>query len=152
MIWRCPNCQEVLTPCADGWRCQAGHSFDKARQGYVNLLLANQRNSKDPGDNRAMVAGRRDFLHQGHYQPLVTAMARLLDAYCTDPRQSGVVSEPLAILDLGCGEGYYLKSLRQAWALMEDPATCINGLDISREAIKRAATLLPQAQFCVASS
>ena len=43
LAWKCPNCASALTPhLAEKpyvLRCENGHSFDVAKQGYVNLLL-----------------------------------------------------------------------------------------------------------------
>lgn len=41
-IFCCPSCQKPL--CREERRlvCPAGHSFDVARSGYVNLLLSQQ--------------------------------------------------------------------------------------------------------------
>lgn len=150
MIWRCPNCQAVFEKNNSGWRCQNGHSFDMAKQGYVNLLLANQKNSRDPGDNRDMVAGRRAFLQQGHYHPLVAAIASLLEPHLT--RHPQAFDQTLQLLDLGCGEGYYVKALSDILPAVSDGNVSPNGLDISREAVKRAAKLLPNGNFCIGSS
>lgn len=55
----------------------AGHRFDRARQGYLNLLPVQHKNSRDPGDNLAMVEARRDFLNAGHYAPVAKRLAEL---------------------------------------------------------------------------
>ncbi len=147
MIWQCPNCSASFAETESGWRCTNGHSFDKAKQGYINLLLANQKNSRDPGDNREMVLGRRTFLQQGHYRPLVEAIAALL---ASPVEREASAAQPPALLDLGCGEGYYLSALGDLLPALAQAD--VNGVDISREAVKRAAVSLPGAQFCVASS
>lgn len=36
---RCPNCHAELKREGKAFRCRNGHSFDVARQGYVNLLV-----------------------------------------------------------------------------------------------------------------
>ena len=43
------------------FNCIQGHSFDIAREGYVNLLLPNQKHSKSPGDSKDMMESRRSF-------------------------------------------------------------------------------------------
>src|ERR1017187_37490 len=77
-LWRCPVCRDRLALSADGsrWACPAGHSFDVAREGYVNLLLAGQRRSRQPGDSTEMVNARRRFLATGAYDPLSAAVAQ----------------------------------------------------------------------------
>ena len=47
------------------WRCPHGHSFDVAKQGYVNLLPVQNKRSKDPGDSKAMVQGAPAFSSAG---------------------------------------------------------------------------------------
>ena len=54
----CPLDGDTLTQCDETLRCAAGHSFDIARQGYVNLLGAADKRSKDPGDSKLMIAAR----------------------------------------------------------------------------------------------
>ncbi len=53
--------------------CANGHSFDVARQGYVNLA-----HGRAPvrGDTAAMVAARAEFLDAGHFDALVEAVVR----------------------------------------------------------------------------
>ncbi|WNO11584.1 putative RNA methyltransferase [Teredinibacter sp. KSP-S5-2] len=141
MIWRCPNCQKPLSqPQTSQLRCEAGHCFDVAKQGYANLLLANQKKSKAPGDNAEMVVARRRFLEAGHYQFLVDRIHQLID---------GASLPEAAFADLGCGEGYYLNQLTAQRAKFESSAY---GIDISKEAIKKAASKYKLANFAVASS
>ena len=52
----CPVCGRPLAREAARWHCGAGHSFDVARQNYVNLLLPNRSGAQDPGDSQEMVA------------------------------------------------------------------------------------------------
>ena len=79
IVWKCPNCSAVLTPCLEQkpyvLRCEHNHSFDIAAAGYTHLLVANQKNSKNPGDDKAMVAARADFLRKGYYEPLQQTLA-----------------------------------------------------------------------------
>lgn len=145
MIWRCPNCHSSLQPTDNSWRCAQGHSFDRAKQGYANLLLPNQKSSSNPGDSQSMMQSRRRFLQAGYYQPLAEALAGLLDSQINEA-EDGLRT----LLDIGCGEGYYLRTLSESSSRAS--AAKLYGLDISREAIKRAATALPTASFCVASS
>ena len=78
-LFICPICQSPLLPSADNWRCDGSlnakstaHSFDVARQGYVNLLPVQQKKSKEPGDSQHSILARQRFLQAGHYQPLQT--------------------------------------------------------------------------------
>ena len=119
----CPICGAPLTKGEKALVCPSHHSFDIARQGYVNLLPVQQKHSQDPGDTREQVLSRRAFLDTGTYAPILEA---LIEA----AREYGASGE---LLDVGCGEGYYCAGLSQALGL---PLT---GVDISKEAVRAAA-------------
>jgi 23S rRNA (guanine745-N1)-methyltransferase len=141
-MWRCPLCQQPLHAIARQFTCANRHSFDQAKEGYVNLLPVNRKHSADPGDNKAMLDSRRYFLQQGFYAPLASALAHTIRTYFPDTTQ------PLTLLDAGCGEGYYLNQL--AHTLGEQVQCC--GTDISRAAMRLAAKQYPAMPFAVASS
>ncbi|MEV4655288.1 putative RNA methyltransferase [Micromonospora sp. NPDC049301] len=73
---RCPVCGEPLAEATAGTaralRCPRRHSFDIARQGYVNLLAGR---APHAGDSAEMVAARADFLAAGHYDVISAALA-----------------------------------------------------------------------------
>lgn len=119
----CPLCGQRLRREEKQYRCQENHSFDIARQGYVNLLTVQQKHSLSPGDTREQVLSRRAFLEAGFYAPISEELNRAA-------LEHGAQGE---ILDVGCGEGYYSARLAQA---MGAPLT---GLDISKEAVRCAA-------------
>lgn len=119
----CPVCGAPLAKGERALVCPSHHSFDIARQGYVNLLPVQQKHSQDPGDTREQVLSRRAFLDTGTYAPILEA---LIEA----AREYGAAGE---LLDVGCGEGYYCAGLSQALGL---PLT---GVDISKEAVRAAA-------------
>lgn len=119
----CPLCGSALSREERSYRCTNRHSFDIARQGYVNLLPVQQKHSLNPGDTREQVAARRAFLGNGFYQPIVDAL--------TDTARQLHCSGKL--LDVGCGEGYYSTRLAQSQGME------LLGLDISKEAVRYAA-------------
>lgn len=119
----CPICHLPLNRQDRQFTCANRHSFDIARQGYVNLLTVQQKKSLHPGDTREQVLSRRAFLEVGFYEPIVQAL-------CETARSLGAAGP---VLDIGCGEGYY--STRLAQALGAELA----GLDISKEAVRAAA-------------
>lgn len=123
-ILLCPVCRAVLVRTEGGYRCQAGHNFDRARQGYTNLLTG--RAAGQHGDNADMIRARRDFLNGGYYAPLRDALCRLAEALF--PAEG-------TLIDAGCGECYYTDGVMNA--LSEKHARGI-GLDISREALRAA--------------
>lgn len=118
---RCPICRAPLSRTETGYRCPAGHTFDRARQGYTNLLL---RPAGQHGDNREMILGRRAFLNSGAYAPLKDAIVEVAKA---------LLPEEGCFLDAGCGEGYYGDAVLTALPRLHGI-----GVDISREALKAA--------------
>ena len=119
----CPVCNEELNQVDRQFVCPQNHSFDIARQGHVNLLVVQQKHSKNPGDTREQVLSRREFLEEGHYAPICNTLI--------DTAKELNITGP--IVDVGCGEGYY--SSRLADALGAE----LVGLDISKEAVRCAA-------------
>ena len=117
----CPICRLPLEWSGKSCRCGRGHSFDVARQGYVNLLPVQQKRSLHPGDTREQVLSRRAFLESGAYTPIVEAV------------KTAAAGHNGPILDVGCGEGYY--AVRVAEHLNAE----LTGLDISKEAVRCAA-------------
>ncbi len=122
-VLMCPVCRQSLNLTERTWRCEQGHSYDVAKQGYVNLHVVQHKHSKNPGDTPESVDARRAFLQGGYYQPLQQAVVALL-------KQLDVKS----ILDIGCGEGYYTSAMQQ---VVEQ---CV-GVDIAKNAVQRAAKL-----------
>ena len=135
----CPVCGGILEREERTYRCPLGHSFDVARQNYVNLLLPNRSGAQDPGDSQEMVEARARFLGGGYYRPL----AETLGTLCGE--LSG--GNPVSLLDAGCGEGTYLETV----ARQLPPGSRCVGIDLSRPALRRAGKRIPQAEFAVAS-
>ena len=105
------------------YRCSKNHTFDMAKQGYVNLHISNKKNS---GDDRAMIQSRRDFLEKDYYKKISQEVNDISGRY--------LQGEKLEILDIGCGEGYYTRRLKDS--LEEDGRSAnIYGIDISKEAV-----------------
>lgn len=134
MSYRCPICHAPLCCRESGYICPQHHHFDRAKEGYVNLLPVQFKRSREPGDNAGMMLARRLFLDSGHYQPLRDAICTFLTTIA-----------PATLLDIGCGEGYYT----HAFASVVDSCW---GLDVAKVAIRAAAKRYPQVSFCVASS
>lgn len=141
MQYICPLCTLPLALTGRTWKCPQSHQFDIAKEGYVNLLPVQKKNSKHPGDNQQMMFARREFLNAGHYQILSDRVNQLALQYASNAQQ---------ILDIGCGEGYY--SYRLYHALAAHHSCRLQGVDISKSAIKYAAKRYPELSFCVASA
>lgn len=116
----CPVCGDVLCIEKTSLRCVKGHSFDYAKEGYVNLLRSNKKGDLI-GDDKLSARSRRDFLNKGYYASLKDELCRILSE-----KQGNV-------LDICCGEGYYTA------ALGENPGLQVYGFDISREMVRLAA-------------
>lgn len=140
MIWQCPHCKQSLELESQSWRCANGHSFDRAKEGYVNLLPVQQKRSREPGDSAEMLSARRRFLEAGNYRPLVDAICGQLVSQIKDERQT--------LLDVGCGEGYYSRGLAECGLPVEN----IFGIDIAKPGVRLAAKAQRQSHFAVASS
>nr|WP_289072827.1 methyltransferase domain-containing protein [uncultured Halomonas sp.] len=128
----CPLDGEPLHLEGGTWRCASNHSFDVAKQGYVNLLPVQQKRSTDPGDSKAMVAARQRFLAAGEYAPIAEALSQAVMSHADQTQ-----AETYCCLDAGCGEGYYLRQL--AHNVPESQALSLLGLDISKWAVQSAA-------------
>ncbi|WP_166424814.1 putative RNA methyltransferase [Paraglaciecola sp. 20A4] len=156
-MWICPACQSPLTLVERTYKCASGHTYDVAKEGYVNLLLAQHKRSKEPGDNKQMVNARRSFLEQGYYQPLAQRMAEVLEQFSRSVPASdieGLAAERLInLFDVGCGEGYYLDHVLTRLNEHQDSFVVKGaGLDISKIAVQKAAKKYSASEFCVASS
>lgn len=133
IIFRCPVCFLPLEQASSAYLCPNNHLYDVAKHGYVNLILANQKNSKEPGDNLDMVRSRQRFLNAGYYTDLADLIAKEVD-----PASS--------LLDIGCGEGFYLHQIQQK-------TNCIGaGIDISKQAVRLAAQRNMKVKLAVANA
>ncbi len=141
-LFICPLCGGALTREQHTYKCAAGHSFDRAAQGYVHLLPANRKHTAEPGDDRAMVAARAAFLARGYYTALRDRLCDLAVDYAPDDA---------VLVDSGCGEGYYTAGVTAALAAAgKHPRTA--GIDISKAAAKLAARQCPDTEIAVASA
>lgn len=147
-VLRCPHCHNRFTTADPALRCTAGHSFDIAKQGHVNLL------GHAPGanaDSAEMVAARLRVLESGLFAPLTDALIRathaaLASSSAPDPhahrdatsaRNAGSSSEELGdggvVVDAGAGPGHHLG--RIVAAVGARGVAC----DVSPAACRRAA-------------
>lgn len=141
-LFRCPLCRTKLIKNERALKCEHGHSFDISAEGYVHLLPANKMNSKIPGDSKEMAASRSAFLDKGYYEPLLLELERTVLELSEN-------EEP-AMLDCGCGEGYYTSNIAKELK-NRFPKAKIAGFDISRPSVRRAAKRTKDVDFAVAS-
>jgi 23S rRNA (guanine745-N1)-methyltransferase len=117
--------------------CQAGHSYDIARSGYLNLLQPQDRRSAAAGDSRTAVEARASLLAAGVGRALIDAIARRAAAF-------ELGASPV-IVDLGCGSG-------DALAALTARAGVGIGIDLSTSAIERASRHYPDRAWVVANA
>ena len=132
---KCPVCGQALTCENRTWRCENRHSYDIAREGYVNLL-SSHKSGELTGDNREMALSRRDFLNKGYYAPLAEAVTDRLRQYSDDGD---------TVLDICCGEGYYTAYAAQRLDRR------FYGFDLSKSMVRLAAKRKTSARFFVAN-
>ncbi len=112
-------CGDKLTKAEKNYVCEKNHSYDIAKEGYVNLLITN---TASHGDDKTMINARSAFLQGGHYAPLRDKIFELSCEYVKGD-----------ILDCGCGEGYYTKKL------CEIDDCRVSAIDISKAGVKKTA-------------
>jgi 23S rRNA (guanine745-N1)-methyltransferase len=140
LVCSVPNCRAALSIEPEGRRatCPQGHSYDRAKSGYWNLLQPQDRRSSAPGDSKEAVRARRLLADRALDAPLFAALVPILGTL--DP-----LKRP-EVLDVGCGEGAFLGFLSaqcevSAW-----------GTDLSTPAIDLAARRQPQATWVIANA
>jgi 23S rRNA (guanine745-N1)-methyltransferase len=131
-VFACPHCHLPLRVEAEDAQCAAGHCFDRAKEGYFNLLIAGRLPAQStPGDTAESLAARRQFFATESYAPIAQALSTAL----------GHVQG--AILDVGCGEGYYLTHVQAEQKF---------AIDISKKAVQMASKRDSHSHCAVASA
>lgn len=128
----CPLCHEPLDAAQGALQCGQKHSYDIARQGYVNLLAGQK--STTVYENKNLFLARRAVYNTGFFQPIVNAI-------------DGMLPEGGRVLDAGCGEGSLLHALQTT----ANPGKARHwlGLDIIKDAVRMAAGAYKQIAWCV---
>lgn len=118
----CPLCALPLNENLQGLACANRHQFDRAKEGYFNLLPVHHKNSREPGDAKQQLMARKEFLTAGYFLPLIDALKKIIN------------TNTLSLLDIGCGEGYFTRLLSEHCYNAD-----IYGLDISKAGVRLAA-------------
>ena len=129
---------EILNREESGWTCARRHSFDEHRFGFLNLLQAQDRRSKNPGDSREAAQARQRLAGIGHADAVHRAFSHVIGS-----RSPALTT---TLLDVGCGEGAFLRHLGSIRQLE------LHGVDISAPSIELAAKAAPEALFVVANA
>ena len=118
----CPICGKPLSSDGKCFRCENRHSFDIAKEGYVNLAPGRS----GSGDSREMCRARRDFLSAEYYSRFAEALA--------DAVKRHIPESPAVICDAGCGEGYYIREMKKRL-----PERDFVGFDLAKDSVRFAA-------------
>ena len=156
-LFECPVCGRSLRAAAGSLVCASGHSFDVAREGYVNLLPPQHRTRGISGDTASMLQARRRFLEAGHYRPLLELAAeKVADAFeravvppTDSPETASIPAERPCVLEVGCGEGAYIGGIATMLGEASE-APVFLGMDVSKDAARMAAKRYPEVTFFVA--
>ena len=119
--------------------CPAGHSYDRARAGYINLLQPQDRKSVDAGDSREAVEARAGLLSRGVGRCTVDEVVD----------RSVALLAPLTtpiVVELGSGSGETLSLLADRTPLVG------TGIDLSVHAATYAARRHPSLWWVVANA
>lgn len=142
----CPIDKLELVNKGRHYQCANGHSFDIAKQGYINLLPVQYKKSKNPGDSKAMVQARTRFLDAGFYKPIAELLSEIIF-------QQLDINSDNCIFDAGCGEGYYLQQvITAALDTNSDSHFSFIGMDISKPAVLAASKRNKQANWIVGTN
>ena len=112
-------------------RCPAGHAYDRAREGYWNLLQPQDRRSRSAGDTTGAALARRRWLERGFASGLIDAIRARL------PKGARA-------LDVACGEGSLTRAIF--------PDGEVVGVDLSIPSIRLAARSFRGATWVVANA
>jgi 23S rRNA (guanine745-N1)-methyltransferase len=129
------NCGAPLPLAERVATCSEGHSFDRGKSGYWNLLQPQDSRARQPGDDRNAVAARRRLHDRGITEPFLDALIEMAQPTAT-----------MTVVDAGCGEGFY------AGSIAERTGAAIVGIDISVHASDAAARRYPTCTWIVANA
>lgn len=125
-MFSCPLCGEPLAVAVSGATCVNKHNFDRAKEGYLNLLPVQKKNSKEPGDSREQLQSRQIFLEKGFYSPLKQKLLSIVP--------HGIST----VLDLGCGEGYFSRGMARYFSERSHGVSLV-AVDVAKEGVRLAA-------------
>ncbi len=142
-IFRCPVCSLPMRMGAQ-WSlvCAAGHSFDLSKDGYVHLLP----NAKASKYDKELFRSRRLVNGSGYFAPLLDKLADGMKECIMEPAST----QPLSILDAGCGEGSHLLYLLRKLQPASQRDILAAGMDASKPGILLAAKGNAPVIWCVA--
>ncbi len=121
----CPKCKGKLCKNNNSLVCENNHTYDIAKQGYVNLNIGRHSSS---GDDKEMCRSRHNFHSADYY----SCLADKLSEIC-------LKNNIKAVIDAGCGEGYYLRKIVDSYECSGRCLISAVGIDLAKEAVATAA-------------
>jgi 23S rRNA (guanine745-N1)-methyltransferase len=123
-LFKCPFCENSMRVVNDrSLICAKKHTFDFAKQGYVNLL---PRPSNSHYTKELFEARHKIIMESNLYTSMHKTITKMIKEHMD------VAINPFTVLDLGCGEGSHLQKIVDG---CKSPAITGIGLDISKESI-----------------
>lgn len=120
-VFQCPICKTDLKLKQKSLFCSNHHCFDISKTGYVNFAVGTK-SSKHYSRETFQI--RREVLEKGYFSHILNEVVQLIKSF----------SSIDTILDIGCGEGYYSKQIKEVSGDKE-----IIAFDISKDAVQLAA-------------
>ncbi|WP_231597628.1 putative RNA methyltransferase [Bacillus sp. SA1-12] len=130
-IFACPICHASMKVSEQkSLICLNHHTFDFAKQGYINLTTSS---GKTKYGKDLFEARRKLITECAFFEPLHHAITNALEKYIVKTKES------ISILDTGCGEGSHLSAICDFVCANLVERVIGVGIDISKEGIMIAA-------------
>lgn len=137
----CPICGQDLALSGNSFICAGGHCYDLAAANYLNL--APGKNTLGNLYDETLFATRRRVFAAGFYDDVCRAIEQLV--YPLQPRGK----LPLCVVDAGCGEGFFARSLQGALGGL-GVYNEVFALDLAKPGVLMAAKAAPTSKCLLA--
>ncbi len=114
----CPKCSEQAYIEDKSLVCIKGHRYDFSKKGYIHLIA----NYKGTKYSERLFNARNAVFSAGYYDHIIQKIQDIIK----NKRSKNII-------DVGCGDGYYIKELKNIFS-----ETYFYGIDNSKEAIETA--------------
>jgi 23S rRNA (guanine745-N1)-methyltransferase len=140
-IFQCPICSAAMGIVEQkSLICKNNHTFDLAKQGYVNLVTHPLATKYD----KELFESRKLIAESGFFEPLCQTIVELIT------KEGLYADRPIKILDTGCGEGSHLSSIKEKLHSQKISEVVGVGVDLAKEGILAAARSFSDLIWCVA--
>lgn len=126
-IFACPICNSSMKVLDyKSIICSNHHTFDFAKQGYINFTT----HSVNTKYSKGLFEARKEIITEGaFFEPLSHAIAKVIFNHVTK------TTEKISILDMGCGEGSHLSKICDIVSSNYYNSVVGVGIDISKDGI-----------------